>query len=144
MIIKSGSSPVTRRCAAYTGLLLWAWARSTRHKEIGSLYLVLGCFCGLFGASMRGIIRLELSVAGALLGVDQLYNRVVTGHALVMIFFIVMPVLIGGFGNWMLPLFLGCADIAFPRLNNLSYCLLVPAFVLLGVSMLVDSGAGAG
>lgn len=61
-----------------------------------------------------------------------------------MIFFIVMPISIGGFGNWLIPLIAGVADMAFPRINNLSFWLLIPSFGLLLLSSILDSGAGTG
>jgi len=90
------------------------------------------------------LLRLELSGPSFLIGRGQLYNVVLTSHALVIIFFMVIPGLIGGYGNFFFPILISCMDLFLPRVNNFSYWLLPWSLVLLLFSLLIDVGSGTG
>lgn len=126
----------------------WAerWLYSTNCKEIAILYLIFAVFAALVGTGLSILIRLELAAPNSqiLYHNGQVFNVIVSAHAIFMIFFFVMPITMGFFANYIVPLMIGAVDMSFPRVNNVAFWLLVPSLLLAVSSTLVDSGAGTG
>jgi len=120
------------------------WLYSTNHKDIGILYFIFAIWSGIIGSSISILIRLELGSCGSIINNDQIYNSIITRHAFIIIFFIVIPFIIGGFGNFLVPLILGSPDIAYPRINNIRFWLLPPSISLLILRNFINNGVGTG
>ena len=140
------------------------WFMSTNHKDIGILYLIVSAFVGLISVAFTVYMRMELMEPGVQYmclneageaaarlvsgGTDcyapngHLWNVLVTGHGILMMFFVVIPALFGGFGNYFMPLQIGAPDMAFPRMNNLSFWLYVAGTTLAVCSVLSPGGNG--
>ncbi|MEW5852074.1 MAG: cbb3-type cytochrome c oxidase subunit I [Myxococcota bacterium] len=122
---------------------------STDHKIIAMQYLFTGMFMALIGGFTVYVFRMQLAfpgqdVPGYGLVSPSEYNALITTHGSVMIFWVAMPVLIAAFGNYLIPLMIGCDDMAFPRLNRLSYQVFLLSAVLLMASFFVEGGAFGG
>ena len=135
------------------------WFMSTNHKDIGILYLFTAGIVGFIAVAFTVYMRMELMTpgvdymctegarltpapAGECSPNGHLWNVLVTAHGVLMMFFVLIPALFGGFGNYFMPLHIGAPDMAFPRLNNLSYWLFVAGSTLAVVSLFAPGGSG--
>ena len=123
----------------------WSRIFSTDHKTIAKQYLFTGVAMAFLGGILAQIMRLQLANPGHPvpgLGVVQgiKYNATVTMHGTVMIFWVAMPLLLGAFGNLLIPLMVGTRDMAFPKLNMISYWTFFLSTVVLIASFLVPGG----
>jgi cytochrome c oxidase subunit I len=127
------TAPAIPTIKTYDGLL--SWIKTTDHKLIGILYLVTSLVFFLIGGIEALIMRWQLAVPENHVVSAQIFNQLFTMHGVTMIFLVVMPVLVG-FANYFLPLQLGARDIAFPRLNAMSYWLFLFGGLLLYFSLI--------
>jgi len=103
-------------------------------------------FSAVIAVLMSLVIRTELAYPGnqILYGNYQFYNALVTAHGLLMLLWVILPVSVGGYANYFLPIIIGSPDMAFPRLNNFSLWLLVPSLLLLLMTSFFEGGVGTG
>jgi cytochrome c oxidase subunit I len=118
-----------------------SWLTTVDHKRIGILYIVTALVFFALGGILALLIRSQLATPGEHLLTKNSYNEVVTMHGTTMIFLVIVPIL-AGFGNYLVPLMIGARDMAFPRLNALSYWLYVLGGVVLYLSFFASNGAG--
>jgi len=121
---------------------------STDHKVIAKQYLSLGLFWALMGGATAYLIRWQIAhpdteAPGWGFIAPDFYNMLVTMHGTIMVFFVAMPILLAAFGNFLIPLMIGAKDMAFPRLNMLSFWVFFLASVVLMTSFFVPGGAAA-
>jgi len=118
---------------------------STDHKVIAFQYMFTGMAMALIGAFMAYVFRMQLAFPGQPVpgfGVVSPgeYNALVTNHGTIMIFWVAMPVLVAGFGNYLIPLMVGCDDMVFPRINRLSYQIFFLSTLVIIASQFVQGG----
>jgi cytochrome c oxidase subunit 1/cytochrome c oxidase subunit I+III len=130
---------------------LWAeregivgWLTTTDHKRIGLLYLFTSLVFFAAGGVEALLIRTQLIVPNNGLLSPDAYNRVFTMHGVTMIFLFVIPISTGAFGNYLVPLMIGARDMAFPRLNALSYWIFLASGIFMYVGLFVGNGPDAG
>jgi cytochrome c oxidase subunit 1 len=122
---------------------------SVDHKVIAMQYLFTGMFMGVLGGLMSYAFRMQQAypgepVPGFGLVTPHIYNALITNHGTVMIFWFAMPVLIAAFGNYLIPLMIGCDDMVFPRINRLSYQIFLISALVLIASFFVPQGGFGG
>ena len=123
------------------------WFCSTNHKDIGILYIITAAVLGLISVAFTMYMRLELMEPGVQYMTFEdgspnghLWNVMITGHGILMMFFVVIPALFGGFGNYFMPLQIGAPDMAFPRMNNLSFWMFFAGSTLAVMSVVAPGG----
>ena len=118
------------------------WLFTTNHKDIGTMYLWFSFAMFLLGGFFAMVIRAELFQPGMQLVEPGFFNQMTTLHGLVMVFGAIMPSFVG-LANWLIPMMIGAPDMALPRMNNWSFWILPPAFLMLASTLFMEGGAPA-
>ncbi|MEX0784964.1 MAG: cytochrome c oxidase subunit I [Dehalococcoidia bacterium] len=131
---------VVPRAVGYQRPAVLDWLTTVDHKKLGILYLYTTMFFFAVGGILALLVRTQLAVADSTFVGNNTYNQIFTMHASAMLFLFIIPVW-AGFGNYIVPLQIGAADMAFPRVNALSFWLIPPAGVLMFAGFLVEGGS---
>jgi len=126
--------------SARLGYFVADWILTTNHRRLAILYFAFVAVTGFTGLILATVIRLELAYPGQFFLAQnaERYLTVISLHGIVMVFFVVIPVLFGAFGNFLLPTQLGIRDVAFPRLNSFMFWVTPAGFVMLLHILLFD------
>ncbi|HQX75732.1 MAG TPA: cbb3-type cytochrome c oxidase subunit I, partial [Thermoflexales bacterium] len=122
---------------------IWSWLTTVDHKKIRVMYLVMSMVFFVIAGSLALVIRLQLSAPGLTIVDPNTYDELFTMHGSAMIFLVVIPCLIGGFGNYFVPLQIGARDVAFPRINALSFWLVLFAGLVMLIGFLLGQSSNA-
>ena len=125
---------------SFTGLFNWLFTLD--HKRVGVLYTIVGIWAGFLGLRFRLLIRIKFLEPYYNVISTDCYKYLATNHGILMIFFFLMPILIGGFGKFLIPLLGGLSDLNLPRLKAIRLWLLLPSVVFLLVRMCLGAGTG--
>ena len=121
--------------------------KNCNHKRLGIYYLLSAFIFGISGTLISVLIRIELYSSGNRIISPEnqnFYNINITLHGFIMIFFLVMPGLFGGFGNYFIPIYIGSSEIIYPRINNFSILILFLSYLLIILSIILEFGSGTG
>jgi len=123
------------------------YPQSTNHKRISLYYLIVSIIFGISGFILSIMMRLEIDTSSNRIMTTEninIYLLNITLHGLLMIFFFVMPTLIGSYGNYLIPIFLGASEVIYPRINNISILIIPLSYTILISTMICEYGSGCG
>ncbi len=141
IFMASISIPVRSQDKAKSGLL--GWLATVDHKKVGLMYMVMAFVFFIGSGLLALIIRTQLAAPGMTLVDPNTYNQIFTMHGTGMIFLFTIPMLVGGFGNYFLPIMIGARDVAFPRLNAFSFWITLGAGLVMSIAFLVGDRSAA-